>query len=129
MNGLKSPTSPLSPFAATDSPQIWPASNNIALVEIKFADSRSYDCLKCLAEHTELFFFYRSEVERSGYVWMRPVLLTILSSCVGMHCSSLSYNENGMQMRRPVGLPPVTTIDIILSLVMFNKRNTKAPHT
>ncbi|CCI10676.1 unnamed protein product [Albugo candida] len=129
LNGFMSPRSSVSWSGSADGPQIWPASNNIALVEIKFADSGSYDCLKCLAEHTELFFFYRSEVERSGYVWMRPALSNILSSCVGMHCSSLSYNENGMQMRRPVGLPPVTTIDIILSLVMFNKRNTKAPHT
>lgn len=94
------------------SSQIWPVSGDIALVVFTYADFELYHCLHCLAEHTEIFFFYRNEVAHNGYVWMRPESSTVLSVCVGKYCQSLSHGESVLRTRRPCGLRQLTNVDI-----------------
>lgn len=105
----------------TYDPRIWLASSNIAFVQFQYAHTKAHNCLKCLVEHAEVFFFYRSELALNGYVWMCPVPSSILSLCIGHHCISLSHDEYGIKMRRPVGLRQVTNDDVKISLA-FSKR-------
>lgn len=100
--------------------EIWPALSSIALVEFEYAANKAYDCLECLVEHTKVYFFYRSELVPKGYVWMLPAASSILSQCLGKHCSCLFNAEKGMQTRRPVGLRQVTNEDIKSSIGIFD---------
>nr|CCA19615.1 CHXC30 [Albugo laibachii Nc14] len=90
---------------------VWPMHDNIAFVRFECAPSNSFDCVKCLMEHSEVFLLYIAETNSDGYLWMRRAPTSILKICTGKHCSYLSYDEHGIQIRRPPGLLQLTTED------------------
>ncbi|KAL0587609.1 hypothetical protein ABG067_002905 [Albugo candida] len=98
-------------------------SNRIALVQFEYVRSTIEDCAKCLLEHPEVFFAYNAQSTSAGYVWMRPTSSNILRICVGKRCSSLSYDGDRKQVKRPASIRQLTKSDVRMSA----KRDTKTP--
>lgn len=93
--------------------QSWLKYNVIAFVEYESKKAKQIDCVNCLLQHTEVFFAYNDESTKGGYIWMRPAPSTIIKSCVAYDiCSSLTYNDQRNQLKRPVGLRQMTHDDI-----------------
>lgn len=100
--------------------QSWLKYNAIAFVEYESKKAKQIDCVNCLLQHTEVFFAYNDESTTGGYIWMRPAPSTIIKSCVAYDiCSSLTYNDQRNQLKRPVGLRQMTHDDI-----NWNEKNT-----
>nr|CCA22269.1 AlNc14C148G7456 [Albugo laibachii Nc14] len=95
--------------------QISPMPHNIALVRFAYVPSKQVDCIRCLMERSEAYLLYVAEKTPDGYVWMRQAPVNILKSCLGKLCSSLTYDEQGVQIQRPSGTLQLTTDDNTLS--------------
>nr|CCA21992.1 AlNc14C140G7219 [Albugo laibachii Nc14] len=89
--------------------RVWAKYNSIAFLEFASEKFEQERCLRCLIQHTEVFFVYIS-----GYVWMRQAPTQILKFCVGEHCAILTQNEVRSQIERPDGLRQCTASDFRL---------------
>ncbi|CCI47964.1 unnamed protein product [Albugo candida] len=107
----------------TETDKVWPSDDHAFSGPASFLDRTAFmvaynanipkECVRCLIIRTEVFFFYESEGERFGYVWMRPTFADLLKPCVSKSsCTELWFAENFEHLAISDYMRPWSVLDI-----------------